>query len=75
MGSALQNIQLLQVNLMTSFHSVAPAIQSKVKISCKSFNDYLPSKNYVSFTITLHLRLKLIPLTAANQQVPTVYHL
>ena len=34
------------------FHSVAPATQSKMKFSCESFNDYLPSKNYDSFTIT-----------------------
>ena len=27
------------------FHSAAPGIQSKIKFSCKSFNDYLPSKN------------------------------
>ena len=33
------------------FHSVAPAIQSKIKFSCKSFTEYLPSKNYSSFTI------------------------
>ena len=26
------------------FHSVAPAIQWKIKFSCKSFNEYLPSK-------------------------------
>ena len=34
------------------FHSAAPVIQSKIKFSCKSFNEYLPSKNYDSFTIT-----------------------
>ena len=34
------------------FHSVAPTIQSKTKFSCKPFNQYLPSKNYASFTIT-----------------------
>ena len=34
------------------FLSVAPVIQSKIKFRCKSFNDYLPSKNYDSFTIT-----------------------
>ena len=37
---------------MIFFHSVAPSIQSKIKFSCKSFNEYLPSKNYDSFTIT-----------------------
>ena len=40
-------------NIFNDFlHSVAPAIQSKIKSSCKSFNEYLPSKNYDSFTIT-----------------------
>ena len=34
------------------FHSVVPAIQLKITFSCKSFNEYLPSKNYDSFTIT-----------------------
>ena len=36
---------------MIFFHYVAPAIQSKIKFSCKPFNEYLPSKNYDSFTI------------------------
>ena len=34
------------------FHSVALAIQSKIKFSCKSFSEYLLSKYYDSFTIT-----------------------
>ena len=34
------------------FHFIAPTIQSKIKFTCKSFNEYLPSKNYGSFTIT-----------------------
>ena len=33
------------------FHYVAPSIQSKIKFSCKSFNEFLPPKNYDSFTI------------------------
>ena len=33
------------------FHYISPAIQSKIKFSCKSFNEFLPSKNYGSFTI------------------------
>ena len=40
-------------NIFNSFfHSGSPAIQSKIKFSCKSFYYYLPSKNYDSFTIT-----------------------
>ena len=40
-------------NIFNDFcHSAPPAIHSKMKFSCKSFNDYLPSKNYDSFTIT-----------------------
>ena len=40
-------------NIFTDFfHSVAPPIQLKIKFSCKSFYDYLPSRNYNSFTIT-----------------------
>ena len=34
------------------FHSVAPAVQSKIKFFCKSFSEYLPSKYYDSFIIT-----------------------
>ena len=52
MGSAIQNLQLLQIYSMIFFHSAAPVIQSKIKFSCKSFNEYLPSKNYDSFTTT-----------------------
>ena len=40
MGSALQNLQLLKMCLMIFFHSAAPAIQSKIMFSCKSFNDF-----------------------------------
>ena len=39
-------------NIFNDFiHSVASAIQSKIKCSCKSFNDHLHSRNYDSFTI------------------------
>ena len=34
------------------FHSVATAIQSKIKFSCKPFTEYFPSKYYDSFIIT-----------------------
>ena len=34
------------------FHSAEPAVQSKIKFSCKLCNDYRPSKNYDSFTIS-----------------------
>ena len=40
-------------NIFNDFlHSVAPAVQSKIKFSCKSFSEYLPSKYYDSFIIT-----------------------
>ena len=51
-SSVLNNGKCI-TNLMILFHSVAPAIQSKIKFSCKSFNEYLPSKYYDCFTITL----------------------
>ena len=51
-------------NIFTDFfHSIAPAIQSKIKFSCKSFKNYLPSKNYDSFSITptSKTEMQLIP--------------
>ena len=55
-GNALQNLQLLDKQykyiLQFFFHSVAPAIQLKMNFSCKSFNNYVPFKNYDYFTIS-----------------------
>ena len=51
-GIALHNLQTIENILNDFFHFAAPAIQSKIKFPCKSFNDYLPSKNYDSSTIT-----------------------
>ena len=47
------------------FHSVATAIQSKIKFSCKSFNDYLFSKNYDSFTITPTSKTEINAITSS----------
>ena len=38
------------------FHSVAPAILSKIKFSCKSFNHYFCSKNYNFLTLNPTLK-------------------
>ena len=47
-------------NIFNDFsHSVAPEIQLKIKLSCKSVSDYLPSKNYDSFTITPTTKAKI----------------
>ena len=43
-------------------HSAADAI--KIKFSCKSFNDYLPSKNYDSFTITPPSKAEIYAITS-----------
>ena len=42
------------------FHSVVPAIQSKIKFSCKKFSEYLSSKYYDSFTITPKAKIDAI---------------
>ena len=41
------------------FHSVAPAILSKIKFSCKSFNHYFCSKNYNFLTLNPTLKAEI----------------
>ena len=66
MGNIFNVINSSIANIFNNiFHSVAPAIQSKIKFSYKSFSNYLPSKNYDSFSITSTSRAEIYAIISS----------